>query len=93
MNLKDDIERWSTQILEKNHTPKKEHDEIRACVARYLEEALRILQDIPEKCTVHRLWYLAPGIPVDKIEEVIFQLNYIFDRTKPRMKEPGDNKW
>jgi hypothetical protein len=80
-------------MLEKNHTSKKEHDEIRECVAQHLGKALRILQDTSEKCAVHKLWYLAPGIPVYKIEEVIFQLNHIIDRTRPRIEESGDIKW
>ena len=79
-------------MLEKNHTSKKEHDEIRECIAQHLEKALKILQDTSEKCAVHKLWYLSPGIPLDKIEEVIFQLNYIIDRTKLWAGESGGIK-
>jgi len=79
-------------MLEKNHTSKKEHDEIRECIAQHLEKALKILQETSEKFPVHKIWYLAPGIPVNKIEEVIFQLNYIIDRTKPRVAESRDIK-
>jgi len=79
-------------MLEKNHTSKKEHDEIRECIAQHLEKALKTLQETSEKCAVHKIWYLAPGIPVHKIAEIIFQLDYIIDRTKPWVDESGDVK-
>jgi len=79
-------------MLEKNHTTKKEHDEIRECIAQHLEKALKILQETSEKFPVHKIWYLAPGIPVNKIEEVIFQLKYIIDRTKPWADESREIK-
>ena len=57
-----------------------------------MEFALMILQETTKKCPVHKIWYLAPGIPVYEIKEVIFQLNYIIDRTKPRAGESRDIK-
>lgn len=59
----------------------KEHSDIRKCIVEHLEEAVSILENVGENCEDHKIWYLAPGIPVEKIEEVICQLRYIIKGT------------
>ena len=67
-------------MYEKNIQITKDSDEVRRCIVASLKVVKEILEDAGKECGVHEIWYLSPGIPVEKIEEIIYQLRYIIRR-------------
>lgn len=79
-------------MAEKNLLITEESDEVRKCIVAHLQVAKEILEGMGKECGVDKIWYLAPGLPVEKIEEVIFQLSYIIKRIASVVPEATNRK-
>ena len=79
------------EICDKHQSDKKDLVEVRQHIIESLEDIIECLEDAGEKCEGHKMWYLVPGTPGNKIKEIIqqlqdiiIQINSIFPEKKDR---------
>ena len=72
------------------HGDDKHLDELRKCIIQKLEEAIEDLQDAGEKCEGHKMWYLVPGTPGNRIKDMINQLQQIIKEINSVVPELSD---
>lgn len=77
----------------KYHSDKEDLDEVRKCTIRHIEKAIENLECAGEECEGHKMWYLVPGTPGNKIREMIHRLREIINEIDSVIPEsPNMNK-